>query len=270
MDKIVKLLLAQLGFVFLGVFLSLPFFVTEKEEEGTDVYWMISGLSLGTLFLAWYIFSKKYVRFNMQTWSLRSLKAVLLTILLSFSFFFLADSLGNWVNWSNERWSNGMSILRKMSHHSFGLVFLLASPIVEELLFRGSILRLLLEKERLAPKYAILASALIYGALNPGENIPYFLFGLLLGYLYYRSGSLSLCILSTMIMNGIPVLLTICYPDVRSVYELMGVLPFIGLVVLSVLLSAGCLYGLNRSFGVPAWQVSRNMDDTSGGILINE
>lgn len=58
MDKIVKLLLAQLGFVFLGVFLSLPFFVTEKEEEGTDVYWMISGLSLGTLFLAWYIFSK--------------------------------------------------------------------------------------------------------------------------------------------------------------------------------------------------------------------
>ena len=50
----------------------------------------------------------------------------------------------------------------------------------------------------------------------------------------------------------------------------MGVLPFIGLVVLSVLLSAGCLYGLNRSFGVPAWQVSRNMDDTSGGILINE
>ena len=44
MDKIVKLLLAQLGFVFLGVFLSLPFFVTEKEEEGTDVYWMISGL----------------------------------------------------------------------------------------------------------------------------------------------------------------------------------------------------------------------------------
>ena len=249
MDKIVKLLLAQLGFVFLGVFLSLPFFVTEKEEEGTDVYWMISGLSLGTLFLAWYIFSKKYVRFNMQTWSLRSLKAVLLTILLSFSFFFLADSLGNWVNWSNERWSNGISILRKMSHHSFGLVFLLASPIVEELLFRGSILRLLLEKERLAPKYAILASALIYGALNPGENIPYFLFGLLLGYLYYRSGS---------------------YPDVRSVYELMGVLPFIGLVVLSVLLSAGCLYGLNRSFGVPAWQVSRNMDDTSGGILINE
>lgn len=113
MDKIVKLLLAQLGFVFLGVFLSLPFFVTEKEEEGTDVYWMISGLSLGTLFLAWYIFSKKYVRFNMQTWSLRSLKAVLLTILLSFSFFFLADSLGNWVNWSNERWSNGISILAK-------------------------------------------------------------------------------------------------------------------------------------------------------------
>lgn len=172
MDKIVKLLLAQLGFVFLGVFLSLPFFVTEKEEEGTDVYWMISGLSLGTLFLAWYIFSKKYVRFNMQTWSLRSLKAVLLTILLSFSFFFLADSLGNWVNWSNERWSNGISILRKMSHHSFGLVFLLASPIVEELLFRGSILRLLLEKERLAPKYAILASALIYRSSQSGREYP--------------------------------------------------------------------------------------------------
>ena len=70
-------------------------------------------------------------------------------------------------------------------------------------------------------------------------------------------------------MNGIPFRLTICYPDVVSVYKLMGVLLFIGLVVLSVLLSAGCRYGLNRSFGVKAWKVSRNMDVTSGGILIN-
>ena len=34
MDKIVKLLLAQLGFVFLGVFLSLPLFCDGKGRGG--------------------------------------------------------------------------------------------------------------------------------------------------------------------------------------------------------------------------------------------
>ena len=125
-------------------------------------------------------------------------------------------------------------------------------------------------------------------------------FGLLWGYLYYRSGSLSLCILSNMIVNGISVLLIIYYPDARSVYEMIGTMPFIGLAVLSVIfltsdggiqahflemigtmpfiglavlsviLSAACIYYLNRSLSIPVWQIPENTDGESCNVVINE
>ncbi|MEY8487999.1 hypothetical protein [uncultured Parabacteroides sp.] len=95
-------------------------------------------------------------------------------------------------------------------------------------------------------------------------------FGLLWGYLYYRSGSLSLCILSNMIVNGISALLIIYYPDARSVYEMIGTMPFIGLAVLNVILSATCIYYLNRSLSIPVWQIPENTDGESCNVVINE
>ncbi|WP_455643057.1 hypothetical protein [Parabacteroides sp.] len=95
-------------------------------------------------------------------------------------------------------------------------------------------------------------------------------FGLLWGYLYYLSGSLSLCILSNMIVNGISALLIIYYPDARSVYEMIGTMPFIGLAVLNVILSAACIYYLNRSLSIPVWQIPENTDGESCNVVINE
>ena len=95
-------------------------------------------------------------------------------------------------------------------------------------------------------------------------------FGLLWGYLYYRSGSLSLCILSNMIVNGISALLIIYYPDARSVYEMIGTMPVIGLAVLNVILSAACIYYLNRSLSIPVWQIPENTDGESCNVVINE
>ena len=58
MDRIVKLLLAQIGFVFLGILLGIPFFFF-MEESLAITYMAISGLLLGCLFFIWYILSKK-------------------------------------------------------------------------------------------------------------------------------------------------------------------------------------------------------------------
>ena len=49
MDRIVKLLLAQIGFVFLGILLGIPFFFF-MEESLAITYMAISGLLLGCLF----------------------------------------------------------------------------------------------------------------------------------------------------------------------------------------------------------------------------
>lgn len=67
----------------------------------------------------------------------------------------------------------------------------LFAPIVEEVVFRGAILRTLLEDSRY-PWLMIVISALLFSAvhLNPVQ-LPYtFVIGLLLGWMYYRTGSI--------------------------------------------------------------------------------
>ena len=272
MDRIVKLLIAQIGFIFLGVILAaIPCFLIMGMDIA-KVYVVVSGLFLGSLLLIWYMLSKKYVRFDSLTWSFHSVKVIILTIMLNVLFFFFAnglDGLSNFLGY--EDLNDNFSILRDLALNPFGLcVLLFVYPVAEELLYQGAILSSLLEKKNLAPKYAILISALIFSIVHPGQNISFFFFGLLWGYLYYRSGSLGLSILSNMIMNGIWALLIIYYPDVRSVYEIIGTMPFAGLAVLSVILSAICIYYLNRSLKVPAWQISENRDSETDSVVINE
>lgn len=272
MDRIVKLLIAQIGFVFLGIILGAIPCLLIWEIDFAKVYITISGLFLGSSFLIWYMLSKKYVRLDSLAWAFHSVKVILLTIILNVLFFFFANGLDGLTDFLGyEDLNENFSILRDLALNPFGLcVLLFVSPVAEGLLFQGAILSSLLAKKNLAPKYAILISALIFSIVHPGQNISFFFFGLLWGYLYYRSGSLSLCILSNMIVNGISALLIIYYPDVRSVYEIIGTKPFAGLAVLGVILSAICIYYLNRSLKVPAWQISENRDSETGCIVINE
>jgi len=70
----------------------------------------------------------------------------------------------------------------------------IVAPICEEILFRGMILRGLLAGYK--PAKAIMISALIFGMvhLNGPQFVNAFLIGLFLGYLYYKTNSLILCI----------------------------------------------------------------------------
>jgi membrane protease YdiL (CAAX protease family) len=64
------------------------------------------------------------------------------------------------------------------------------TPVAEETFFRGFILRGLANRWRLAP--ALVASAAVFAALHlaPALLLPVFVTGLLLGFLYHRTGSL--------------------------------------------------------------------------------
>ena len=78
----------------------------------------------------------------------------------------------------------------------------LVAPIVEELLFRGVILDGLLKNY--SPTKAILWSAVIFGVahLNPYQFISAFIIGILMGWVYWRTGSLLLCIIIHFINNS--------------------------------------------------------------------
>lgn len=80
------------------------------------------------------------------------------------------------------------------------------TPIAEETFFRGFILQGLTNRWRIAP--AIVVSAAVFAALHlaPALLLPVFVTGLLLGFLYHRTGSLWPCIAVHALQNVVAVL----------------------------------------------------------------
>jgi membrane protease YdiL (CAAX protease family) len=82
------------------------------------------------------------------------------------------------------------------------IALVIAAPVLEELLFRGVILRrLLVSGTRLR---AVVLSSLLFGAihLNPWQFLGAFSGGLLLGWIYVRTRSLWLCIAGHALNNA--------------------------------------------------------------------
>ncbi len=82
----------------------------------------------------------------------------------------------------------------------------LITPISEEVLFRGFILRGLLY--RMGPGPALVSTALVFSALHfdAGTMIPIFFTGLALGWLYVKTGSLWPCIAAHAGQNALALL----------------------------------------------------------------
>lgn len=83
------------------------------------------------------------------------------------------------------------------------------APFFEEWLCRGLVLRGLLAKG-VKPVWAIIASACFFAVIhfNPWQAIPAFILGCLMGYVYYRTGSLKLTMLMHFTNNFISVMCT--------------------------------------------------------------
>lgn len=109
-------------------------------------------------------------------------------------------------------------ILASMMTSPLGFIAIaLLAPIVEEVAFRGIILKSLLSTEKLSvkPWWAITISALIFAAIhmNPVQMPHAFLMGLLLGWIYYRTGSILPGVLIHFVNNTIAFILYQYYPN---------------------------------------------------------
>jgi membrane protease YdiL (CAAX protease family) len=81
------------------------------------------------------------------------------------------------------------------------LVLVVIAPVLEELIFRGCLLRLLLLV--VAPLLAVLLSAFIFALPHTvWQWLPALMLGLLLGWLFVRTRSLTLCIAAHMLWNA--------------------------------------------------------------------
>ena len=89
----------------------------------------------------------------------------------------------------------------------------LLAPLAEEIVFRGAVLRTLLTSMK--PWTAIAVSALIFGAIhmNPAQ-IPFaFLAGILLGWMYWRTGSILPGMAYHWANNSVAYIIYRAYPD---------------------------------------------------------
>jgi len=122
------------------------------------------------------------------------------------------------------------------------VVMCVAAPVLEELTFRGIILKGLLRNYH--PWVAIGQSALLFGLihLNPLQIVGAGIIGLLVGWLYYRTQSLWLCI-AAHALNNFYAFLVMSTPTLSSVETTQEIFPSTSMYLLAVVLS-GCLLGL--------------------------
>jgi len=88
------------------------------------------------------------------------------------------------------------------------LILVVVAPLTEELICRGLILRGLLA--RISPWRAIVVSALLFALvhLNPWQFATAFVIGLVFGWVYFRTGSLLLCMAGHALHNTLSLVAT--------------------------------------------------------------
>jgi len=120
------------------------------------------------------------------------------------------------------------------------------APFFEEWLCRGICLRGLLHfrrkdgREGISPAWAIVISAAFFALIhaNPWQAVPAFLFGILFGYVYYKTGSLKLTMLMHCVNNTMAVVLS--HIDALKDYEFF--VDFMGVKLYCITAAACCLF----------------------------
>ena len=185
---------------------------------------------------------------------------VLVTIVMTFASMFAFD-LPNYWNMQLTQKSSVLSrfydlvmeALKSMTTGPFWSSFLLVAifaPIFEEWLCRGMVLRGLLTKMK--PVWAIVISALFFAVIhaNPWQALNAFLIGLMMGYVYYKTGSLILTMIIHFVNNGTAVVLSNIdrFKDMEDLYwiDVLGKQNYTILFLVSCCILAACLYVFSR------------------------
>jgi len=206
------------------------------------------------------VFDAGYVLDNKHFSPYGMVVMILVTVVMTFASMFVFDLPNYW----NMQLTNKSSVLsefydlinelmKQMTGGPFWSSFLLVAifaPIFEEWLCRGMVLRGLLTKMK--PVWAIVISALFFAVIhaNPWQALNAFLIGLMMGYVYYKTGSLILTMLIHFVNNGTAVVLSHIdyFKDMDDVYwiDLMGKQNYTIVFLVSCCILAACLYVFYR------------------------
>jgi membrane protease YdiL (CAAX protease family) len=127
--------------------------------------------------------------------------------------------------------------------------------VLEELFFRGILLKGLLRNYR--PAVAIGQSALLFGLMHmsPAQSIATALMGTVLGWLYYRTRSLGLCI-GLHMLNNMLAFAGMRHPKLagsQDIFDFISPGYYVGLLVAAAVLLGSIVWWMQRTLpAVPA------------------
>ena len=193
-----------------------------------------------------------------------------ITVLLSLAYRMASDPIVEWyfkctmlVPGMQSLFNFLVEVMEKVTIGPLWVVFITTSiyaAIFEEWLCRGILLRGLLAK--MNPVWAIVISALFFSFIhmNPWQGLNTFLLGLLLGYVYYKTGSLWLTMLLHFVNNGTAIVLTMI-PSLQSsesIKDIMSLTTYVVTVVVSIVILLVCIQAFRR---IPLEQKRGNIDE---------
>lgn len=185
--------------LIVGIVISM---VISKDIDPDILNW---SMLAGNLLIVVVFFGKRYVKLSFGRIEWRMIwPAVGMSVLIAAAYLFVEESVGQlfFSEMLNEMAEEESSI-SGISGILYGCLF---GPIAEEIGFRGILLGGLL-KTRCRPWLAMLISAIAFGALHkfPLAFFGSIIFGIIVGWLYWRTGSIIPGIIAHIANNSLTV-----------------------------------------------------------------
>jgi len=200
-------------------------------------------LFLGFIIMGVYLWKAGYISTDKKTWS---------PVSIAYLFFSALACLTSII--TIEYLQTQMPTLPNLMESTFDtlqsgwlgiLSIAIFGPVLEELLFRGAITNALLKKYN--PTKAIILSALVFGIfhINPAQIVTATLIGLLLGWIYYKTESLTPCILIHILNNSLSVYLSSAYPETEHIKDLFTGNTYYIVLVAAIVIFVGSIFWMS-------------------------
>lgn len=252
MKVAIKLILIYLGLQLLsGAVVSLIVLLVTTMTKGevdaaqaTELA-LAPSMLLSMLAMFAYMWKAGYIPQTAKSYSILSVPFGIVTLLTGASLFILMDFLASVLSWIPNLMEEQFNVLQSGWLGIFAITLL--GPVLEELIFRSGATGALLQKY--SPWKAIFLSALLFGIfhLNPAQIVGAFFGGLVFAWMYYRTRSLMPCILIHILINSSSVFLTLRYPHIDTLKELMPTTPYYIMLFLASALFVVCCGWIQRN-----------------------
>lgn len=225
MKTAIKLVFVYFIVQILAALIAAPFsmlysYAVNGTIDDASVMALAPSMLLGFVLMGAYLWKKGYLKDDGKIWSPVSVPYLGWSIVIGLSVIFLIDFVMSGLSFLPDWLGTTFDILQS---GWLGIICIsVLGPVLEEMLFRGAITKVLLQKY--SPVKAIVFSALIFGIfhINPAQVVGAVLSGLLFAWLYYKTGSLIPGILIHILNNGLSVFFSLHYPDMKYTSDLLG------------------------------------------------